>query len=460
MRPTATAGKGLKSESEIRSPAVEAPHRRIGSKLAIALASVVLGLVLAEVVLRLLGIGQQGMYQWDAARGWSLRPLASGWRREEGNGFVRINRDGMRDREYPYQRPANTIRMAFIGDSFTEGEQVAVEDDFVSIVERGLGTCERLRGKNVETLNFGCDSYSTAQEFITLRRKVWKYSPDIVVLLFFAGNDIRNNSRSLEWHLCQPFFLLHGDWLVLGGPFIDSPVFRAECAIKFESRRSAVLNVVGDSVARIRSIIKAKKALLAERESKATEASQPTAAPQPAPAAQPAAASKSAALSQPKAAPSVELGLTDIIYKAPQDAIWDDAWKVTEKLILAIDADVKAHGAQFLAVTATAGPQVYPDPVWRAQYAQSLDVKDLFYPDQRLKELGARGGFDVLNLAPAFQTYADAHHAFLHGFANTKMGIGHWNEAGHHLAGELIANRLCHLIGGAAPPGQTTSTKP
>ena len=56
----------------------------------------------------------------------------------------------MRDRGYPYQKPANTIRIAFIGDSFTEGQQVAVEDDFVSIVERRLGTCERLRGKNVD----------------------------------------------------------------------------------------------------------------------------------------------------------------------------------------------------------------------------------------------------------------------------------------------------------------------
>src|SRR6266481_958602 len=78
--------------------------------------------------------------------------------------------------------------------------------------------------------------------------------PDIIVLLFFAGNDLRNNSLDLEWHMCQPFYLLHGDQLVLGGPFVDSPVFRTECTIKFEFRRSAVLNVVGDSIARIRSV--------------------------------------------------------------------------------------------------------------------------------------------------------------------------------------------------------------
>jgi hypothetical protein len=115
---------------------------------------------------------------------------------------------GMRDRGHSYRKPKDTIRIAFIGDSFTEAEQVALEDDFVSVVEQRLGTCPRLRGKNVEALNFGCDSYGTAQEFITLQRYVWKYSPDIIVLLFFAGNDLRNNSLDLEWHTCQPFYLL------------------------------------------------------------------------------------------------------------------------------------------------------------------------------------------------------------------------------------------------------------
>ena len=55
MRPTPTAGKGLKSESEIKSPAVEAPHRRIGSKLAIAFAGVVLGLALSRGLTEAMG---------------------------------------------------------------------------------------------------------------------------------------------------------------------------------------------------------------------------------------------------------------------------------------------------------------------------------------------------------------------------------------------------------------------
>jgi len=387
----------------------------IRGRLALIFAGISLGLAVAECGLRLVGIGQQGFYQWDPDRGWALRPGAEGWQRGEGNAFVHINRDGMRDREHSYHKPKGTIRIAFIGDSFTEAQQVALEDDFVSIVERRLGSYAQLGGMKFEALNFGCDSYGTAQELVTLRRAVWRFSPDIVVLVFFAGNDIRNNSLGLEWHLCQPFYLLQGDQLVLAGPFINSPLFRTECTIKFESRRSAVLNVLGDAVAQIRSVAKAKKAMTAGHESNA-------------------------------AAPSGELGLGDAIYKPPLNQMWEYAWNVTEQLIVAMNGDVRGHGARFLVVTTTVGPQVYPDRAWRAKYEKRIGVRDLFYPDFRIRELGRRAGFPVLNLAPAFQTYADEYHVFLHGFGNTKLGIGHWNETGHRLGGELIASRLCDLI--------------
>jgi len=391
-------------------------HRpQIISVIALIVAGVFLALVAAEFAFRMLGVGGPGMYQWDPDRGWGLRSGATEWQHREGEAFVQINREGMRDREHTYRKPANTIRIAFIGDSFTEAEQVAIQDDFVSVVEHRLNNCDRLKGKKVEALNFGCDSYGTAQELCTLKRDVWKFAPDFVVLIFFPGNDLRNNSIGLEWHLCQPFYIVRDNRLVLTGPFVDSPTFRARCMIKFESRRSAALNVIGDSVARIRSVAKAEGATLLVHRPKTS-------------------------------APAAELGLDNAIYRPPQNANWEAAWDVTEKLLMAINQDVRQHRAQFLAVTATVGTQVYPDPNWRAKYEKKLAVADLFYPERRIREVGERAGFPVLNLAPEFQSFADAHHVFLHGFANTKFGSGHWNEAGHHLAGQLMSDRLCDLI--------------
>jgi hypothetical protein len=41
------------------------------------------------------------------------------------------------------------------------------------------------------------------------------------------------------------------------------------------------------------------------------------------------------------------------------------------------------------------------------------------------------------------QKYAEDENVFLHGFKNTELGTGHWNENGHQLAGKLIAGKIC-----------------
>ena len=46
-------------------------------------------------------------------------------------------------------------------------------------------------------------------------------------------------------------------------------------------------------------------------------------------------------------------------------------------------------------------------------------------------------------MAPRFTAYADEHKAFLHGFPNTAPATGHWNEQGHRLAGEILAQEMC-----------------
>ena len=58
----------------------------------------------------------------------------------------------------------------------------------------------------------------------------------------------------------------------------------------------------------------------------------------------------------------------------------------------------------------------------------------------------------MLDLTEPFQAYAVKHHVYLHGFANTKLGTGHWNVEGNRLAGLLIAQAVCQLAG--APVGQ------
>src|SRR5205085_70778 len=140
--------------------------------------------------------------------------------------------------------------------------------------------------------------------------------------------------------------------------------------------------------------------------------------------------------------PDEELGADNLIYRPPTDQTWQDAWRVTEALILRMRDEVKTHNAQFVVVTLSNGIQVYPDAQARQAFLQRVGAQDIFYPDMRFKSLCEREHIPVLTLAPQLQTYADEHKAFLHGFGR-ELGNGHWNQLGHHVAGELIAQQLC-----------------
>jgi hypothetical protein len=104
--------------------------------------------------------------------------------------------------------------------------------------------------------------------------------------------------------------------------------------------------------------------------------------------------------------------------------------------------EVRKNGANFWVVTLSNAMQVYPDPSFRQAFMERVGVRTLFYPDLRIKTLGKREGFSVINLAQKFQLYADQHKIFLHGFQPI-IGRGHWNTDGHRLAGDMIAQRLC-----------------
>jgi hypothetical protein len=347
-------------------------------------------------------------YCYDRERGWGLNPGAHGWYRREGTSYLRINQDGFRGPDYPLRKPPGVIRVAVLGDSYVEAMQVAEDKTFTAVVGRELADCPAFKGKRIEAMNFGVDGYGTAQELITLRQKVWRYSPDIVVLAIFLGNDIRNNSVMLETDQCRPFYVYRDGQFVLSGPLVDSPSYRAWCAARFDYRDLRIIGLLDNAWA---------------------------------------------AIKQGRSAPTiehpVERAINYNIYKPPTDRAWRDAWQVTEGLVAQVHLEVAQHHAMFLAVTEDTGIQVWPDSRGRKRFEETLGVSDLFYPDRRIAELGRRDGFEVLTLAQPLQTYAETYHVFLHGFKNTPMGFGHWNEIGHERAGRLVAAKLCAMASSA-----------
>jgi hypothetical protein len=397
---------------------------RIAARAALLCFGIVAALVLGEIALRVAGLAQPAFYTYDGYRGWALRPGAAGWNTREGEAYVRINHEGFRGPEIPLAKPPGTIRIVVLGDSFTEAQQVPEDQTFSAVIQRALAGCPALGGRKVEVLNLGVNGYGTTQELMTLRHQAWQFSPDIVVLAIFTGNDIMNNSVELETERCRPFYVYRDGEMTPAGPLFDSAVSRARCMMRFEGRlrfdphRSAVFRMIDAGSRAIRDRLHG-----AHRHH-----------------------------THQRDALGSELGISDIIYKPPANPAWRNAWHVTEGLIAEMNREVKAHGAAFLTVTVTNGIQVWPDQAARDQYVRRLGVDNLSYPDDRIAALGKREGFPVLALSKPMGAYALEHHVFLHGFKNTKTGEGHWNELGHKIGGELIAAKLCAMMQAAQVP--------
>ncbi len=90
------------------------------------------------------------------------------------------NSRGLRERELPIAKPPGVFRIAAIGDSFTLGEGVHVEDAWPQALERVLS--ERFPDANIEVINAGVSAYDTRQELEHYRRNIRAYQPDMVIL--------------------------------------------------------------------------------------------------------------------------------------------------------------------------------------------------------------------------------------------------------------------------------------
>lgn len=99
----------------------------------------------------------------------------------------RTNAHGLRDDPYPYRKPAGTVRVAVIGDSYTMASGVRIEDAFHSILERRF--TEEDPNHPVEFLNFGVGGYSLRHYVAVLRQKAIRYEPDLAIIAFCADND-------------------------------------------------------------------------------------------------------------------------------------------------------------------------------------------------------------------------------------------------------------------------------
>src|SRR2546423_4439246 len=94
---------------------------------ALVAASVALAVVIGEAALRLAGFSYPNFWEPDPVTGSKLRPGMEGWQRDEGRAYVKINAQGLRDREHPVQKPAGAVRLGELGDPLAEALRVDLD---------------------------------------------------------------------------------------------------------------------------------------------------------------------------------------------------------------------------------------------------------------------------------------------------------------------------------------------
>jgi hypothetical protein len=355
-------------------------------------------LLLAEGLLRLAGVHYPAFYTVDSQRGYALRPGAQGTWTREGQGRVRVNSAGFRGPEVSTTPDPGVLRIAVLGDSFTEGLQVDEPATWVQQLQALLmseRTCGLRRGHpaGVEVLNFGVGGYGTGQELLTWRHLARRYHPDLVLLALYPGNDFTDNEP--QAHADRPVFRLDNKGrLQLDNSFRSSASYR--------SRTSWPGQLVDGLInhSRLLQLLNEAKNRWANRT--------------PAPSQQPA---RQAAPSTPQASPQ--------------------AWALTDALIGALAAETRAAGARFAVVSTSSPDQLWPRPEQRPA--------EPFAQEQRFAALLAARRIPYLPLAPQLQRQADLQRLTLHGFPGQAPGEGHWNATGHRLAAAAIAPLLCGL---------------
>lgn len=375
-----------------------------GLSLAIGL---VIALVLAEAVVRLSGVATPLTYLPNPYYGWSHTP-SDEFQQETENRSVKIsiNSQGLRDHEYPYDKPPATRRILLLGDSFAEAVQVPLADTFAKLLEKRLNAGDERGNPPVEVLNGGISGYGTDNALLFFRHEGRKYQPDVVLLAFFVGNDIRNNWYRLEnldsGGSRKPYFTRNADGLTINAyPFEEHRSLRSRLKI-FLNRNIYLYSLLRQMRDRLRS-----RAFVGEKTAGGV-------------------------------ALDTQVFATDYL---PE---WNEAFAVTEGLLLKLDNEARESGAELLVVLIPAQFQVH-ESYWQTRMERVPSMRDLGWdlekPNRRLNEFLAARGIAHLDLLPDFRHYADESNGEYY-----LVEDKHWNEAGHRLAARLIEAKLRGML--------------
>ncbi len=158
----------------------------------------------------------RSFWQYDEQLGWAHTPGTTGvMDHPEFSITITHNSQGLRDREYPFERVAGRRRMLLLGSSFSWGFGVEQDEIYAEIVEA--------RHPDWEIVNASVSGYGTDQELLYLKLRGRRFEPDVILLPVHQNDVAGNLLASRYWHN-KPFFERDADGeLVLRNQSVPAP---------------------------------------------------------------------------------------------------------------------------------------------------------------------------------------------------------------------------------------------
>jgi hypothetical protein len=374
----------------------------------LAAVGVLFALGMLELGVRWMHLVPDRFWEPDPLLGVRLIPGHQGWWTQEDREFlvpVQINHEGLRDVEHPYAKSAGVFRILVLGDSFVEAMHVPLASTFTRQLEQQLnaaGTQPR-----VEVVAAGVSGYGTASELLYFEREGQRYQPDLVLLAFYPGNDVKNNSPTLEDTL-RPVYANDGTLQKVIGEKRERTVsgwrgwFARSAAYHYFRQ---VLLLRHPELAR--TLVR-HGWLKGEAVSTAPE----------------------------REGVPVDYG----VYGSSLPSEWQEAWGHTEWLLNQLRQAATGAGARFAVAVLGTRDQVYPD-WWQEIVSAHPKMQgrewNLDGPQRRMEAWCAQHDVPCVSMASAFRAAASRDDERLHFHRD-----GHWTVAGHHLAAHVLTDFL------------------
>ncbi len=385
------------------------------AKLSLMTFGVGLALGIGEFCVRAGALTQDAnKYIFDETLGHRRPPDIKGhYETTEFRTSVEFNSAGYRDKARSRLKPKDNLRIAVLGDSYMEGLQVDFSEVFSQQLERAL--LLHAPSTSIEVLNFGVSGYGTTQEYLQIP-EILSYQPNVVVLAFLTGNDVRNNNILLD-QKTNDYGLAQRPYLELdnNGAHFHSPGPEAKRAFE----RTGWRYLLFDSSKLIQTVHSRMR--------------------------QNTGVAKIMVNLGFLSASTFHLmhGIpTDYqIYSMQPAPEWQQAWGSTKYLLASMHSELREAGVPLVVVSLTNREQIYKTD-WQAILRQyplmNSQTWDLELPSNKLSAILQELGIPEIRLLEKFRRYAEApESARLHYELD-----GHWTKVGHRLGAEIVASEL------------------